>query len=231
MAVRKKNSARQLSLPLTQSQALTLYRAPSLVRGYSTGALLKMGTQLARSLKQGARVPSNPGRKKRQMPARIGQFKKGGGRVSNGRRSSSKAITYRRGPAPIVKVVRVGGGAISKKKRGGGGRSSGGGRSLMRREHGSGQFVPGPFRMRSAAIAGAIGYAEKEHGLLFINDLLAKIPDIAGVPKEALAGAILNYFADRGDWFDASAQAFLDVGAYKFGQSKFEFTKSSGEDD
>ena len=166
---------------------------------------------------------------------RVGQFKKGGGRITNGRRSgggrrgsSSRAITVYRGQAaaPVVKVVRVGGGKVAKQQR----RSSGGGRSLMRREHGSGQFVPGPFRMRSGAVSGAIGYAEKGHGLTFITDLLAKLPEVGGVPKEALAGVVLNYFADRGDWFDAGAQAFLDVGAYKFGQAGFKMS-GDGDDD
>ncbi|MGE3392211.1 MAG: hypothetical protein AB7O21_19555 [Gammaproteobacteria bacterium] len=105
---------------------------------------------------------------------------------------------------------------------------SGGGRSVMKREHGVGDMVPGPFRQKSMAVAAALGYAEGGHGLTFVTDVLNKIPAIGKAPKEAIAGLILNYFGDRGDWYDAGAQAFLDVGAYKLGQQKFAM---SGEDD
>jgi len=94
--------------------------------------------------------------------------------------------------------------------------------------HGAGEMVPGPFRLRSAAISGMLGYADGGKGLTAIKDLLDKIPSVGKLPKEILVGAAMNYFADRGDWFDAGAQAFLDVGAYKLGQAGFAL---SGEDD
>jgi len=164
---------------------------------------------------------------------RVGQFKKGGGRIGDGRTrkrgSTSRAITVYRGQAaaPVVKVVRVGGGRVAKQSRGG---SRGSGRSLMKREHGSGEMMPGPFRLRSAAVAGLIGYSEAGKGLTQLADILNKLPTVGKLPKEALAGLVLNYFADRGEWFDSGAQAFLDVGAYKLGQQGFSIS-GEGDDD
>jgi len=184
--------------------------------------------------------------------ARSGQFKKGGGRVGDGRhagggrsktrrRSPSKSVTVVenvRTPAPVVRVVRVPvptamsgrggkrGGASNKHQ--GGARHHRNTHSLVMRAHGGGEMIPGPFRLRSAAIAGALGYADGGKGLTAIKDMLDKIPTVGKLPKEALAGLVLNYFADRGDWFDAGAQAFLDVGAYKLGQAGFAI---SGDDD
>jgi hypothetical protein len=180
--------------------------------------------------------------------ARTGQFKKGGGRVGatrhvkaerskSRRRSPSKALTIVenvRSPAPIVKVVRVPTAMSGRSKSGGGNKSQGGARhhrnvhTLVMRAHGAGEMIPGPFRLRSAAIAGALGYADGGKGLTAIKDMLDKIPTVGKLPKEAIAGLVLNYFADRGDWFDAGAQAFIDVGAYKLGQAGFAL---SGEDD
>jgi hypothetical protein len=61
-----------------------------------------------------------------------------------------------------------------------------------------------------------------------VTAMIDKLPDFMGIPKVALAGLILNKFADKGDWWDGAAQAFLDVGAYEFGKAGF---KMSGEDD
>lgn len=139
------------------------------------------------------------------------------------KRSSSKALTvYRSAPVVVTKTRRV---KVPVHVR-----SKSGGRSLMKREHGGGEMVPGPFRLRSAAVSGLIGYSESGQGksLAQVQELLAKLPSFGKVPKEAIAGLILNYFADRGDWFDAGAQAFLDVGAYKFGVAGFSM---QGDDD
>lgn len=179
------------------------------------------------------------------MP-RTGQFKKGGGRVGDGRRAASRSKKHRhsspkpltivenvRSPAPVVKVVRVPAAPAATTSRGAK-RTSGGARhhrsaqAIVLRAHGAGEFIPGPFRLRSAAIAGALGYADGGKGLTALKDILDKLPTVGKVPKEVLAGAVANYFADRGDWFDAGAQALLDVGAYKMGQAGFAL---SGDDD
>jgi hypothetical protein len=164
--------------------------------------------------------------------SRVGQFKKGGGRVTNGRssskkRSSSTALVRYVPSAPVVRYkTRTKTVAVRSK--------SGGGRSLMKREHGGGGIVPGPFRMRSAAIAALVGYSDgtvPDRGLTMIKDLLDKLPVVGKVPPEALAGLLLNYFAERNEWVDAGAQALLDIGGYKFGQAGFEFSAVKGEDD
>lgn len=185
---------------------------------------------LSEARAKGLRVPQPKGS---HMP-RVGQFKKGGGRVTDGRKqrktTSRALVPYRGGAvvrarAPVV-VYRTRHVKVPVKSR----RSSASsGRALMRRELGSGEFIPGPFRMRSGAIAGLLGYAESGKGLTGVKDLIEKIPTMGKVPKEAIAGLVLNYFADRaGDWGDAGAQALLDVGLYKLGQQGFAF---SGEDD
>lgn len=158
--------------------------------------------------------------------ARKGQFKKGGGRVGEGRSrrrsSTSKALTvYRPRPVVVTRTRHVKVPVRVHPKRGGG-------RSLMKREHGGGEIIPGPFRLRSAAVSSLIGYSESGAGFTAIKELIDKIPDVKGIPREILAGIALNYFADPGDWFDAGAQAFLDVGAYKFGHAGFKLT---GEED
>jgi hypothetical protein len=176
--------------------------------------------------------------------ARSGQFKKGGGRVGDsrghkarGRKSSSRGLTIvEKVPAPVVKVVRVPTAMSGRRHsaRGGGGGGGGAGsrrrnaHTLMLREHGAGEMIPGPFRLRSAAIAGLLGYADGGKGFTALKDVLDKLPSVGKVPKKALAGLLLNYFADRGDWLDAGAQAFLDIGAYELGQAGFAI---SGEDD
>ncbi len=141
------------------------------------------------------------------------------------KKKHSTAMTVYRSAAPVVvtKTRRVKVPVHVRSK-------SGSGRALMKREHGGGEFVPGPFRLRSAAVSGLIGYSESGQGksLAQVQELLNKLPSIGKVPKEAIAGLILNYFADRGDWFDAGAQAFLDVGSYKFGQAGFSM---QGDDD
>lgn len=149
--------------------------------------------------------------------ARKGQFKKGGGRVGDGRsrkRSSSKALTIYRSAPPVVvtktRKVRVPVHVRSKR---------GGGRSLVRREHGAGEFIPGPFRVKSMVVSAALGYAKGGHGLAQLNELIEKLPTIGTVPKVAIAALIANKFADRGDWYDGAAQAFCDVAAYEFGQA------------
>ena len=152
-------------------------------------------------------------------------FKKKGKGMSKKRKSSSKALTVYRSAKPIVitktRHIKV---PVRVKAK------HGGGRSLMRRELGSGEMIPGPYRMRSAAIAGALGYSETPGNLTFVAELLAKIPEVGKLPKEAIAGIILNYFSDRGDWFDAGAQAFLDIGAYKLGKAEFKMSGDDGDD-
>jgi hypothetical protein len=180
--------------------------------------------------------------------ARTGQFKKGGGRVGDGRHAASSRSKPRRrrppskgltivenvrSPAPIVKVVRVPAATtVRRAKRTGGGQHTGrhhrNAHAIVLQAHGAGELVPGPFRLRSAAIAGAIGYADGGKGLTAVKDMLDKLPTVGKLPKEVLAGLALNYFADRGDWFDAGAQALIDVGAYKLGQAGFAL---SGEDE
>ena len=61
-----------------------------------------------------------------------------------------------------------------------------------------------------------------------INELLEKLPTVGSVPKMAVAALLLNKFADRGDWYDAAAQALLDISAYEFGKNDF---KMAGDDD
>jgi len=151
-------------------------------------------------------------------------FKKKGKAKSMGKRAkATKAITVYKRSAPVV-VTRTRRVKVPVRVRS----KAGAGRSLMKREHGSGEMMPGPFRMRSAAVAGLIGYAEAGKGLTQLADLLNKLPSVGKLPKEAIAGLVLNYFADRGDWVDSGAQAFLDVGAYKLGQQGFSI---SGDDD
>lgn len=159
------------------------------------------------------------------MP-RKGQFKKGGGRVGGSshkrRKSSSRALTVYRPSAPVVvtKTRRV---RVPVHVR-----SKSGGRSLMRREHGAGEFIPGPFRVKSMVVATALGYAKGGHGLVQLNELIEKLPTIGSVPKVAVAALLVNKFADRGDWYDGAAQALCDVAAYEFGQAGM---KMQGEDD
>lgn len=158
--------------------------------------------------------------------ARKGQFKKGGGRVGDGRgrkRShSSKALTVYRPSAPVV-VTKTRHVKVPVHVR-----SKGGGRSLMRREHGAGDFMPGPFRVKSMAVSAALGYAKGGHGLTQLNELIEKLPTVGSVPKMAVAAVLLNKFADRGDWYDAAAQAAADISAYEFGQAGLQM---KGEDD
>jgi len=183
----------------------------------------------------------------RTLMARTGQFKKGGGRVGDGRHAgSSRSKTRRRSPskaltivenvraaAPIVKMVRVPTTTTGRRVK----RTDDehnttkhhrNAHAIVLRAHGAGELMPGPFRLRSAAIAGAIGYADGGKGLTAVKDMLDKLPTVGKLPKEVLAGLALNYFADRGDWFDAGAQALIDVGAYKLGQAGFAL---SGEDE
>lgn len=157
--------------------------------------------------------------------AKKGQFKKGGGRVGGGgkkRKSSSHAMTVYRPSSPVVvtKTRRV---RVPVHIR-----SKSGGRSLMRREHGAGEFIPGPFRVKSMAFSAALGYAKGGHGLLQLNELIEKLPTVGQVPKLAVAALILNKFADRGDWYDAAAQAAADISAYEFGQAGLQM---KGDDD
>jgi hypothetical protein len=177
---------------------------------------------LSESRAKGLHVPRE---RKGQMP-RKGQFKKGGGRVGDGRsrkrRSHSKALTVYR-PAPVV-VTRTRHVKVPVRVRS----KSGGGRALMRREHGAGEFMPGPFRVKSMAVSAALGYAKGGHGLTQLNELIEKLPTVGGVPKMAVAALLLNKFADRGDWYDAAAQAAADIAAYEFGQAGLAM---KGEDD
>jgi hypothetical protein len=174
------------------------------------------------------------------MSSRVGQFKKGGGRITNGRKhthqAKSKALTIVervRVPAPTVKIIRVGNGnrqvATTKRSAAGRHHHRRSPHALMLKEHGAGEMIPGPFRLRSAGIASLLGYSDAGKGLTAVKDLLDKLPTIGKVPKKALAGLVLNYFANKNDYLDAAAQAFLDVGAYEFGQKGYEL--AGDEDD
>jgi hypothetical protein len=145
---------------------------------------------------------------------------------SKKRKHSSKAMTVYR-PAPVVKVIRVGGGGGHKKKKTH--HVRGGGRHLMLREHGAGEIQPGPFRIKSMVVAAAIGKSKSTNpgSLAMLPEWIDKLPSVGGVPKEFIAGLILNKFADRGDWYDGAAQAMLDISAYEFGKNDFKM----GEDD
>lgn len=160
--------------------------------------------------------------------AKKGQFKKGGGRVGDGRARKSKKhgstalVRY----VPSAPTVRYKTRTHTVVKH-----SKGGGRSLMKREHGAGEFIPGPFRQKSMAISAALGYAKGGHGLTQLNDLMEKIPSIGNVPKVAIAALIANKFADRGDWYDAGAQSLCDIAAYEFGQQGLKMSVSGDEDD
>ena len=210
---RKRAPSSQLPLSFAQPQTALVVVPRSFARKASTVAITKRAKAAI----------AKPRKKEKKTMARVGQFKKGGGRVTNGRKSSGSKSIVRYVPQPVVRYKTRTKTIVKKSK-------AGGGRSLMRRELGSGEMMPGPYRMRSAAVAGLVGYSDAGKGAAFVKDIIEKIPDIAGVPKEALAGLVLNYMADRGDWFDAGAQALLDIGAYKAGQKGFEF-KSSGDDD
>lgn len=188
------------------------------------------GVVVLKKCPPGARVPKLKGtamaNRKGVTPPHLKKylFKKGSSTMKK-KKASTALVRYAK-PIVITKTRHI---KVPVRVR----QKAGGGRSLMKREHGAGEMLPGPFRLRSAAIAGAIGYSEVGGGtknLTFVNDLLAKLPVIGKVPREALAGLILNYFSDRGDWFDAGAQAFCDVGAYKLGLQEFEFSVK-GEDD
>ena len=185
--------------------------------------------------------------------ARVGQFKKGGGRVGNGRThtkhtkqpshapkqrrrraATSKALTIvEKVPAPVVRIVRPRAApqhAVTHYRHHSRPRAPSQSQieQAIAEAHGVGEMVPGNFRLRSAAVAGAVGYADSGKGLGFLHDLLAKMPTIGKVPKEALVGLLANYFAGENEWYDALAQGMLDVGAYKFGQAGFSM---SGDDD
>lgn len=107
-------------------------------------------------------------------------------------------------------------------------RKGGGGTSVMRREHGAGEMMPGPFRLKSGAIAGLVGYSEAGKGATAIQEFMNKLPTLGKLPKEAVAGMIANYFGDRSEWVDAAAQALIDIAGYKLGQAGFAI---SGDDD
>lgn len=107
-------------------------------------------------------------------------------------------------------------------------RKGGGGQSVMRREHGAGEMMPGPFRLKSGAIAGLVGYSESGKGFTALQEFMGKLPTIGKLPKEAIAGVLANYFGDRSEWIDAAAQALIDIAGYKLGQAGFAI---SGDDD
>ena len=98
-------------------------------------------------------------------------------------------------------------------------RKGGGGTSVMKREHGAGEMMPGPFRLKSGAVAGLVGYSEAGKGATAIQEFMNKLPTLGKLPKEAVAGLIANYFADKHEWIDAAAQALIDIGGYKLGQA------------
>lgn len=149
---------------------------------------------------------------------------RGGGKKHHRKSGGSKAIVRYVPSAPVVRTKTR---TIVKKIK-----SRGGGMSTMKREHGAGHIVPGPFRLKSAAVSALAGYSAAGKGLPQLQELLNKLPQLGKAPKEAIAGLILNYFADRpgaiGEWADAGAQAFIDIGAYKIGEAGFAI---SGDDD
>ena len=103
-----------------------------------------------------------------------------------------------------------------------------GGHIGHRAAHGAGGIVPPAFKLKSAGIAGLIGYSEAGKGFATLKETLDKLPAMGKVPSEIVAGMIANYFSDRSEWVDAAATAFLDVGGYKLGQAGFSV---SGDDD
>jgi hypothetical protein len=208
---RKRRNGAQLALNLAP-QSMALVRAsPSYpVRGYSAATLMRMGAQLAQSLKR-----TQQKRKRGSQMARVGQFKKGGGRVTNGRRSRSTAIA-RRSPAKVVTRYRTRTVKVARRRR-----------TAHGTAHGGGRIVPGPFRLKSAAIASIAGYSEAKKGLPMLSDTLAKLPTVGKLPREAVAALILNYFANKSPWIDAAAQAYFDIAGYKLGMSGYEI---SGDD-
>jgi len=139
------------------------------------------------------------------------------------KRSSSKALVRYAAPQQIVRYKRSKPIVIRAKSRGGG-------KSIIRREHGAGDMIPGPFRLKSMGVSSMIGYSEAGKGFAGLQEFMTKLPTVGKLPKEAIAGAILNYFGDRNDWADAAAQAFLDIAAYKVGHAGYSIS-GDGDDD
>lgn len=159
------------------------------------------------------------------MPAGLKRYWQSKGRKTGGggkRRSTSTALV-RQGPTRTVYKTRTRTVAVAAKRR-----SGSSGTSVMKREHGAGQMIPGPFRLKSAGIASLVGYSESGKGFAALQEFMVKLPTLGKLPKEAVAGLILNYFADRGEWVDAAAQAMIDIAGYKVGQAGFSI---SGDDD
>jgi hypothetical protein len=148
--------------------------------------------------------------------------KSGGGRKRSSSGGSTAIVRY----SPTAPAVRTRTRTVTKIVRKGGG-----GTSVMRREMGSGKMVPGPFRLKSMGVASLIGYSEAGKGFAALQEFVQKLPEVGKLPKEALAGLVLNYFGDRNEWVDAAAQAFLDVGAYKVGQSGYTVSGDDNDDD
>lgn len=155
------------------------------------------------------------------------QFKKGprNPMAKQRRKSGKKKTTAMVRYVPSAPVTRYRTRTVVKKVR-----SGSGGTSVMKREHGAGRMVPGPFRLKSMGVAAIIGYSEIGKGFTALSQFVDKLPEVGKLPKEALAGFILNYFGDRSEWVDAAASAFLDVGAYKVGLKGFEVS-GDGDDD
>jgi len=209
---RKRRNAAQLALDFTPQSLALVRAAPNRVWLNSAKVLAHVGKSLV------SRRSSSPARQKtkgRSQMARVGQFKKGGGRVTNGRRSRSTAVA-RRSPA-VVTRYRTRTVKVARRRR----------HSAHGTAHGGGRIVPGPFRLKSAAIASIVGYSEAKKGLPMLSDTLAKLPTVGKLPREAVAALILNYFANKSPWIDAAAQAYFDIAGYKLGMSGYEF---SGDD-
>lgn len=100
----------------------------------------------------------------------------------------------------------------------------------IREAHGAGELIPGPFRLRSMGFASLYGYSEAKQGFSALSEFVEKLPQLGKLPKVALAGAVLNYFADRHELVDAAAQAFLDIGAYKVGEAGYTVSGDADDD-
>lgn len=156
------------------------------------------------------------------MPAGLKRYWQSKGRRSGGggKRKSTALVRYK-ASAPVVRYKTRTKTVVVR-------RSGAGSAATIRKAHGAGEFIPGPFRMKSMGFSSLIGYSEAGKGFAALQDFMLKLPTVGKLPKEAIAGAILNYFGDRHELVDAAAQAFLDVAAYKVGQSGYSV---SGEDD
>lgn len=149
------------------------------------------------------------------MPKRKknGQFVKGGHshHHTKHRASTSRAITVR-APAPVVIRESVSVRAAPKH-----------GRHHVKRHHGGGGREPIKVKAEGAGWGALYGYLETQKA-----DLMAKIPTLGGLPKEAIVGLALHFtLAKKNKHADRAAAAGLTIAGYKFGAAGF---KLSGDD-